>query len=63
MNIQVDADFYLPVIMDNYFVKNGSNLGRAAAIFRYVFREIHSFLSLMVQLVLRPAKKTLQTRV
>lgn len=49
--------------MNNYFVKNSSNLGRAADIFKYVFLKAHDFLSLIVQLVLRPAKKTQQIKV
>lgn len=49
--------------MNNYLVKNSSNLGRAAHIFKYVFLKAHDFLCLIVQLVLRPAKKTQQIKV
>lgn len=49
--------------MNNYFVKNPSNLDRVGAIFKYVFPKAHDFAFLIVQLVLRPAKKTQRTRV
>lgn len=39
-NSQIDSDYYLPVLMQKYFLQNPLGKSRATAFFRYVIPDL-----------------------